>query len=61
MYRLVLILAWFIGMIYATIPLFSLVVHLLAKPLRARVRSPLQVVIPFWFIMMAVIYFITWP
>ena len=60
MYRAVLTLAWFAGTIYATIPLFSLVVRPLAKLLRARVHSPLLVVIPSWFIMMAVIYFMTW-
>jgi len=61
MYRAVLTLSWFAGTIYATIPLFSLVVRSLAKLLRARVHSPLQVMIPSWFIMMGVIYFMTWP
>jgi protein-S-isoprenylcysteine O-methyltransferase Ste14 len=61
MYRAVLTLAWFAGTIYATISLFSLVVRPLAKLLRARAHSPLQIIIPSWFIMMAVIYFMTWP
>jgi len=56
-----LTLSWFAGTIYATIPLFSLSVRRLAKLLRARAHSPLQVMIPSWFIMMAVIYFMTWP
>src|SRR5712692_5847454 len=61
MYRAVLTVSWFTGTIYATIPLFSLVVRPLAKLLRARVHSPFRVMIPSWFIMMAVIYFMTWP
>ena len=61
MYRPLLTLSWFAGTIYATIPLFSLVVRPLAKLLRARVHSPSQVMIPSWFIMMGVIYFMTWP
>jgi protein-S-isoprenylcysteine O-methyltransferase Ste14 len=61
MYRAILTLAWFTGTIYATVPLFSLVVRPLAKLLRARTHSPLQVIIPSWFIMMAVVYFMTWP
>jgi hypothetical protein len=61
MYGALLTLAWFAGTIYATIPLFSLVTRPLVKLLRTRMQSPLHVVIPFWFIMMAVIYFVTWP
>jgi protein-S-isoprenylcysteine O-methyltransferase Ste14 len=61
MYRAVLTLAWFVGTIYATIPLFSLVVRPLAKLLRGRVHSPSSVVILSWFIMIAVIDFMTWP
>jgi len=60
MYRAVLALAWFAGTIYATIPLFWLIVHPFAELLRTR-RSPYRVIIPSWFLMMAVVYFITWP
>jgi hypothetical protein len=56
MYRALLTVAWFLGTIYATIPLFALIVRPFAKFLRAR-RSRLCVVIPSWFVMMAVIYF----
>ena len=60
MYRAILTLAWFAGTIYATIPLFSLVARPLAKFFRARVDSPFHVIILSWFIMMTVIYFMTW-
>src|SRR5579863_1654038 len=60
MCRAVLALAWFAGTIYATIPLFWLIVHPFAELLRTR-RSPYRVIIPSWFLMMAVVYFITWP
>ena len=64
MYRALLTLAWFVGTIYATIPLFALIVRPFATFLRARLRarhSRLLVIIPSWFAMMAVIYFLTWP
>jgi len=60
MYRALLMLAWFVGTIYATIPLFALFVRPFAKFLRAR-HSRLYVIIPSWFVMMAAIYFMTWP
>ena len=53
-------LAWFVGTIYATIPLFALIVRPFAGYFRAR-RSRLYAIVPSWFVMMAVIYFITWP
>ena len=59
MYRVLLTLAWFAGTIYATIPLFALIVRPFAKFLRAR-RSRLLLIIPSWFAMMAVVYFLTW-
>jgi protein-S-isoprenylcysteine O-methyltransferase Ste14 len=61
MYGALLTLAWFVGTIYATIPLFALVVRPLSKLLRGRVHSPLKIIIPSWFIMVAIIYFMTWP
>lgn len=60
MYRVVLTLSWFVGTIYATIPLFWLIVHPFAELLRAR-RSPLRLIIPSWFAMIAIICFLTWP
>ena len=60
MYRAVLTLAWFVGTIYATIPLFWLIVHPFADFLRVR-RSRYYVIIPSWFVMMAVVYSMTWP
>ena|ERR1700730_3805527 len=60
MYRVVLTLAWFVGPIYAMIPLLALIIRPFKKFLRAR-RSPLYVIIPSWFVMMAVVYFMTWP
>lgn len=60
MYRAVLTLAWFVGTIYATIPLFWFIVHPFAERLRAR-RSRYHIIIPAWFGMMAVVYFLTWP
>jgi protein-S-isoprenylcysteine O-methyltransferase Ste14 len=60
-YRAVLTLAWFLGTIYATIPLFLLVARPLAKLLRARMQSPGLIIIPSWFIMIAIIYVVAWP
>ena len=60
MYRALLTLVWFVGTIYATIPLFALIVRPFAKFLRAR-HSRLYLIIPSWFVMMVVIYFLTWP
>jgi protein-S-isoprenylcysteine O-methyltransferase Ste14 len=60
MYRAVLMLAWFMGTIYATIPLFALVVRPLKKFLDP-CHSALHVIIPSWFVMMAVVYSMTWP
>jgi protein-S-isoprenylcysteine O-methyltransferase Ste14 len=59
MYRFVLALAWFVGTVYATIPLFWLMVHPFAARLRAR-RSPLLMIVPAWFAMMAAVYIATW-
>jgi protein-S-isoprenylcysteine O-methyltransferase Ste14 len=60
MYRVVLTLAWIVGTIYATIPLFWLMVHPFAERLRAR-RSPLLIIVPSWFGTMVVVYLVTWP
>ena len=59
MYRALLMLAWFVGTTYATIPLFALIVRPFAKFLRAR-HSRLLVIIPSWFGMLAVVYSLTW-
>jgi len=58
-YRALLTLAWLVGTIYATIPLFALIVRPFAAFLRVR-HSRLLVIIPSWFAMIAVIYFLTW-
>jgi protein-S-isoprenylcysteine O-methyltransferase Ste14 len=60
MYGAVLTMAWFAGTIYATIQLFALIVRPLKRFLNGH-HLPLQVIIPSWFIMMAAIYFMTWP
>jgi hypothetical protein len=59
MYRALLTLVWLVGTIYATIPLFALIVRPFAKFLRAR-HSRLLVIIPSWFGMLAVVYLLTW-
>ena len=59
MYRAALTFAWLVGTIYATIPLFWLMVHPFAHLLRAR-RSLYYVIIPSWFVMMTVIYALSW-
>src|SRR5579864_5351162 len=59
MYSALLTLAWFVGTIYTTIPLFALIVRPFANFLRAR-HSRLLVIIPSWFGMMAVAYSLTW-
>jgi protein-S-isoprenylcysteine O-methyltransferase Ste14 len=60
MYHALLTLAWVVGTIYATIPLFALVVRPFKKFLDPR-HSALHVIIPSWFVMMAVVYTMTWP
>jgi protein-S-isoprenylcysteine O-methyltransferase Ste14 len=59
MHRGLLTLAWLVGTIYATIPLFALMVRPFAGFLRAR-HSRLLVIIPSWFGMLAAVYFLTW-
>jgi protein-S-isoprenylcysteine O-methyltransferase Ste14 len=59
MHRGLLTLAWVVGTIYATIPLFALIFRPFAKFLRAR-HSRLLVIIPSWFGMLAVVYLLTW-
>jgi protein-S-isoprenylcysteine O-methyltransferase Ste14 len=59
MYRALLTLAWLVGTINGTIPLFALIVRPFAKFLRSR-QSRLLVIIPSWFGMLAVVYFLTW-
>jgi protein-S-isoprenylcysteine O-methyltransferase Ste14 len=58
-YRALLTLAWLVGTIYATIPLFAIIVRPFAAFLRVR-HSRLLVIITSWFAMIAVIYFLTW-
>jgi len=60
MHETLLTLAWFAGTIYATIPLFWLIVHPFAELLRAR-RALRYLIVPSWFVMMALVYFLTWP
>jgi uncharacterized protein DUF1295 len=60
MHERLLTLAWFAGTVYATIPLFWLIVHPFAELLRAR-RALRYLIIPSWFVMMALVYFLTWP
>jgi len=59
MYRSVLTLAWFVGTIYATIPLFWLIVHPFAERLRARPWR-YRIIIPSWFAMIAATCVVTW-
>jgi len=60
MYRVVLILSWFAGTIYAMIPLFCLGLYPFSQFWRKR-RPPLHVVIPAWFVMVAAVDLTTWP
>ena len=59
MYSALLTLARFVQTIYATIPLFAVIVRPFDNFLRAR-QSRLLVIIPSWLGMMAVAYFLTW-
>jgi protein-S-isoprenylcysteine O-methyltransferase Ste14 len=59
MYRGVLIVAWFAGTIYATIPLFCLGLYTFSHFWRKH-RPPLHVVIPAWFVMVATVDLMTW-
>jgi hypothetical protein len=60
MYRVVLLLSWFAGTIYATIPLFCLGLYPFSQFWRER-RPPLHVVIPAWLVMVAAVDLTTWP
>jgi protein-S-isoprenylcysteine O-methyltransferase Ste14 len=59
MHERLLTLAWFAGTIYAMIPQFWLIAHPFAELLRAR-RALRYLIIPSWFVMMALVYFLTW-
>jgi protein-S-isoprenylcysteine O-methyltransferase Ste14 len=60
MYRVALMVAWFAGTIYATIPLFCLGLYPFSDSYCKR-RPPLHLVIPAWFVMVAVVDLVTWP
>jgi protein-S-isoprenylcysteine O-methyltransferase Ste14 len=59
MYSALLTMAWLLGTIYATIPLFALIVRPFAKFLRAH-RLRLLIIIASWSAMLAIVYFLTW-
>ncbi len=55
------ILAWLICGVYATIPLFWIIIHPFADFWRKRFRAPLKVVAPIWILLWIVTWAATYP
>ena len=58
--HLIRTLAWLISGVYATIPLFWLIIHPFADRWRKRVRAPLKVVTPIWILLWIVAWIATY-
>lgn len=58
--RIVEICAWFVCGIYATIPLFWLMIHPFADWWRARHRAPLKVLAPLWIVLWIVAWMLSY-
>jgi protein-S-isoprenylcysteine O-methyltransferase Ste14 len=56
-----LLLPWFMGVLYSSIPLFWFVIHPFAGPWRRFRRSPYRVLLPLWMIIILVLGWIVWP
>ena len=59
MIALVRILGWLLGLVYATIPSFWLLVHPWTG-FWSRRRSPYRLLLPLWFLLIAVAAIVTW-
>lgn len=59
--RFIPILAWLVCGIYATIPLFWLIIHPFADSWRKRFRAPLKVVTPIWILLWIIAWAVTYP
>ena len=58
---LLLGIAWVVGSIYATIPIFWLAIHPFTGFWNRRLRSPFRLLLPFWAVVIAVALFATYP
>ena len=56
-----LAIAWLVGIIYATIPIFWLAIHPFTTFWRRRQRSPFRVLLPFWAVIIALALLATYP
>jgi protein-S-isoprenylcysteine O-methyltransferase Ste14 len=56
-----LLLPWFMGVLYSSIPLFWFAIHPLAAPWQRMQRSPYLILLPLWAIVMAALAAATWP
>jgi protein-S-isoprenylcysteine O-methyltransferase Ste14 len=58
---LLLAIAWLVGTIYATIPIFWLAIHPFTHFWRRQQRSAFRVLLPFWAVVIAVALLATYP
>jgi protein-S-isoprenylcysteine O-methyltransferase Ste14 len=56
-----LLVAWAIGVLYSSIPLFWFVIHPFAGRWQAMSRSPYRILLPLWAVMIGVLGSATWP
>ena len=56
-----LLIPWFAGVLYSSIPLFWFAIHPLAGRWQRMRRSPYRILLPLWAVMIAALGAITWP
>jgi protein-S-isoprenylcysteine O-methyltransferase Ste14 len=61
MYRVLLALAWLMGVAYSQVPTFWYMAHPWAEKWRARRRSPYLVLVPAWLAGILAVLALTWP
>lgn len=61
MYGAALTVAWVVGVGYASVPSFWLMIHGVAEKWRARARSPYRVLLPAWALIILALGALTWP
>jgi protein-S-isoprenylcysteine O-methyltransferase Ste14 len=59
--ELLLLIAWAVGIIYSSIPLFWFVIHPVAGRWQGMSRSPYRILLPLWAVMIGALGSATWP
>jgi protein-S-isoprenylcysteine O-methyltransferase Ste14 len=59
--RILLALAWLVGTVYATVPIFWLAIHPFTGLWQRQQRSPFRFLLPFWALIIAGVLLATYP